>query len=1015
MRKRIALNDSFFAGLAALMLLFLSGLAITRLLYEAAFPNLLWLGRALAVVPLALLLAFIFFAIWLFTVRQLSHQWTIWPFTPLLLNLLWLFDAQVDLVASRFIFATSLWLGTLFIAWTLFKKRSWRGWGFLFIVAAVLPIYWLTIPDTVGSADTFEFQVVIPQLGIAHPTGYPLYIFLGRLFSFIPWETMAWRINLASAVFAILTLFFLYEAALRLTRRPLPAILSVVLLGLSPVFWSQAIEAEVYALHAFFVSVTLWLMVLILDNRDVCDTAITTWPIKLGWQRLILLSALLVGLGLTNHLTTLFLLPPALLAILLAFCSCLRRQNRQENLKLLLKAAAAFVLPLLLYAYLPLRWSALNGEPMGMARFVDWVIGGRFQDALQLNAWLTGPTRYEVVGRLLLQNWEWFNLTLAALGLITLFMRRRRAALILILTWLGFMFYGLNYLVPDLAVFLIPAHVVTALFWAAGVAALLAGANRLLDRWQKSNWLEAVQFPLLTLLMLPSIVQIAGDWPAFPQEQKDLLAWGEGVLAMPLEHNAAILADSEKIAPLYYLQQAEGFRPDLDIMVLPDEAAYRNELDGRIATGQTVYLARFLPGLEGIYHLRSFGPLLEVSTQPLMELPRETVPLEQSIGPLQLAGYSLQETADVDPGSTAVTLYWQAGAAPEQSQHIYMRWNGDYFTGEPAVKTGRHPAANYYPVQAWREDEIVSDFHLLPYPLLESGASLDLQVAVGPPFSTAADLDWQTITEMSLPPAGERILQNQLRAQIGRLFLSGVEFPSDIRPQTPLPILVSGYGHNPDALQFSLEPLDEPVSDPSGRLLVSFADQLPPFLRAAEAKTDLAGGRYHLLGRDPVASSLCGWLAPPSGGCILGEVQVSGVPLPEQATNYEDKIALLDVDLPRKELQPGDRLEVNLRWQALTSIAEDYTIFLQVLDEQDQIVGQVDAWPLQGTYPTSQWSPGEIIEDPHVIQLDADLPPGTYRLQIGWYLLADLRRLSVLDDAGVPVDDKVTIFSLVSP
>ena len=34
---------------------------------------------------------------------------------------------------------------------------------------------------TVGSADTFEFQVIAPQLGIAHPTGYPLYLILGKL------------------------------------------------------------------------------------------------------------------------------------------------------------------------------------------------------------------------------------------------------------------------------------------------------------------------------------------------------------------------------------------------------------------------------------------------------------------------------------------------------------------------------------------------------------------------------------------------------------------------------------------------------------------------------------------------------------------------------------------------------------------------------------------------------------------------------------------------------------------
>jgi hypothetical protein len=84
-----------------------------------------------------------------------------------------------------------------------------------------------------------------------------------------------------------------------------------------------------------------------------------------------------------------------------------------------------------------------------------------------------------------------------------------------------------------------------------------------------------------------------------PENKEKLLTWGEGVLALPLAENAAILADSEKIAPLYYLQQAEGVRSDLEIMVLPDEAAYRAELDARLTAGQTVYLARFLPGWKG--------------------------------------------------------------------------------------------------------------------------------------------------------------------------------------------------------------------------------------------------------------------------------------------------------------------------------------------------------------------------------------------------------------------------------
>ena len=81
-------------------------------------------------------------------------------------------------------------------------------------------------------------------------------------------------------------------------------------------------------------------------------------------------------------------------------------QTRKKLLQIqyIAKVGGAFLLPLLLYAYLPLRWQAVVGEPMGFARFVDWVIAGRFRGALQLMAWLRDPTRYEVVGRLFLEK-----------------------------------------------------------------------------------------------------------------------------------------------------------------------------------------------------------------------------------------------------------------------------------------------------------------------------------------------------------------------------------------------------------------------------------------------------------------------------------------------------------------------------------------------------------------------------------------------------------------------------------
>ncbi len=466
--------------------------------------------------------------------------------------------------------------------------------------------------------------MVAPQLGIAHPTGYPLYLLLGKLWTeLIPFGTVAWRLNVGTAVYALLAATFIYLTGARLLRRPVPALLAALALGITPTFWSQAVEAEVYTLHALIISVALWVMVKIGD-----------WRLEIRDWKLIGL-AFLLGLGLTNHLTTLFLFPPAAIILLTALYHS-RKQSLISNLQSLLKLLFAFLAPLSLYAYLPLRWQAVNGEPMGWARFVDWVIGGRFQGALQWRAWLDDPTRYEIVGRLFLDNWGWVNLGLAGIGFIYLMVQQRRAALLLFVTWLGFTFYALNYYVPDLNVFLMGAHVVVALWWAAGATAIFDVGCRMSD----FELCLTAQSLVSSLLFLPILLLAIATWPQVDRSRADgLTQWGTAVLNLPLAPNSAILADSEKIAPLYYLQQAEGLRPDLDIMVLPDEAAYRAELEARVAAGQTVYLARYLPGLEGVYHLRAVGPLTEVSTKPLDSLPASAIPANLRFGPLRLIGY----------------------------------------------------------------------------------------------------------------------------------------------------------------------------------------------------------------------------------------------------------------------------------------------------------------------------------------------------------------------------------------
>ena len=1048
--------------LAAFLLLFLAGLASGRILYELAFPHLLWLGRLLPALLFATLVATLLWVLWRQTSRAAVSAQTPHPVTrspgrpltqatagcppphpltlsPLLLNLLYLFEPAVDLTRSRFIFVASLWLVGLLLAQRLARPQSWRWPGVVFVVMVLLPIYLLTMSHTVGRADTFEFQVVAPQLGIAHPTGYPLYLLLGKLFTLLPVSSVAWRLNFASAVYALAAAGFVFLFAYRLLQRPLPAVLGAVALSLTPTFWSQAIEAEVYTLHALIVAIALWLM------REIGDwrLGIRDWRLRIGnsplerkpsKEQAAILLFFVIGLGLTNHLTSLFLLPPAVLTLLLAF----RRDHQSpiSNLQSLISILVAFLFPLSLYAYLPLRWAAVNREPMGLSRFVDWVMGGRFQGALQWTAWLNDPARYEVVGRLFLDNWGWFNLLLALVGFVFLLSQNWRAALVLLVTWFGYTFYCLNYYVPDLAVFLLPAQMIVAICWANALAIgvwrpVLSAAEGLeigdnLQSPMEHRTIPNLQSLILILLIIPVLMLAIRHWPQVDRSGDDgLTQWGTAVLALPLDANAAILADSEKIAPLYYLQQSEGIQPDLDIMVLPDEAAYRAELDSRIAAGQTVYLARFLPGLAGVYHLRSLGPLVEVSAGPLPSLPAGATPSQLDFGSIQLVAYDVEPAAAVDPTATAVTLYWQAPEPASEALNVYVRWSGESFTGDPDVAAGQHPANNTYPTNAWRPGEIVPDYHQWPQPILSRPQTLGLQVALASPFTPADELNWTTITETAFTATDNPDLPRLLRAQVGPLLLHGAQFLQQIRPQTLLPVLISGFGNDAFPLHLSLHPIPNSQSSMSHRTISNLQSPMShrtipnlqsPFLHTAELNTDLPNGRYQLIASHPLHDgAVCGWLAPVTAGCVLGEVEISGVPLPEGAVNFDDKIALLEIEVPDNQLQPGGQFPVTLTWQALAPIDQDYTVFVQILDQQDQIVGQIDAWPRQGTYPTGQWTAGEIVRDPYVVQLQGELQSGEYRLQVGWYLLATLHRLPVLNESGASIDDKVVVPSLLVP
>jgi hypothetical protein len=119
---------------------------------------------------------------------------------------------------------------------------------------------------------------------------------------------------------------------------------------------------------------------------------------------------------------------------------------------------------------------------------------------------------------------------------------------------------------------------------------------------------------------------------------------------------------------------------------------------------------------------------------------------------------------------------------------------------------------------------------------------------------------------------------------------------------------------------------------------------------------------------------------------ILATVRMLAQPPRLQPTDspalaqWQNGIRLLTADIQRTA--NGAPQTVQVRWQSTARVSTDYTVFVQVLDANHQVLAQVDTPPQAGHTPTSTWLVGEVIEDHYA------LPPFSgewQRLIIGLY------------------------------
>ena len=105
----------------------------------------------------------------------------------------------------------------------------------------------------------------------------------------------------------------------------------------------------------------------------------------------------------------------------------------------------------------------------------------------------------------------------------------------------------------------------------------------------------------------------------------------------------------------------------------------------------------------------------------------------------------------------------------------------------------------------------------------------------------------------------------------------------------------------------------------------------------------------------------------------------------------------------------GNPIYLTLVWQVEAPIEVDFTVFVQLVNAENNIIVQGDSKPQQGFYRTVYWQPGESVIDSYTLPLPGDTPAANYSIVLGFYEADSGARLQILNEAGEFLNDHVRL------
>lgn len=462
------------------------------------------------------------------------------------------------------------------------------------LVLFVFSVYLSTISPTVYLGDSGELTAAAFSLGIPHNSGYPLFALVGKIFCLIPLGNIGFRMNLMSASFAGATVWLVYALIYRITSSKVGAIVGSLILAFTPVFWSQTVSAEVYTLHAFLVVLLITLLWRWDEQNDLS---------------LLILFVFITGMSFGNHLQTVMLAPAVLYIILSA------NKKILFDVKNLLLLSMFFIVPLLIYAYLPIRTGAGAaihwGDPDNLERFLAHVTGQSHRGAYVLNK---SPIEYiDRMKETFQFVWSQLNLVLffSVWGWIKLSSSKWRIFFILVILFDFIYTIFLNFISLEVTAFTLPTTISLTLLAGIGITGTIKACEDLPGISQSIRYLikgACCIIPAIFLIFNFSLSNQSKNYTAHEQAINIFRTIGHG--------DILFIHGDNNVFPVAYARIVERMREDVKvydrlnlIFKLPNLEAHsrsigqgwegrRNAIEKLIIEkkgGRAVYFAVFAP------------------------------------------------------------------------------------------------------------------------------------------------------------------------------------------------------------------------------------------------------------------------------------------------------------------------------------------------------------------------------------------------------------------------------------